>query len=101
MHSGYVERSLELHLFFGRIMKEHSLFLRAGFTPASPSFSEKAEHFKCEFEKLLCEAVRLANGIVSQQMLQSQELVRRMFSPSLDGVSYSDGHSVAHKLNAI
>ena len=25
--------SLELHLFFARIMKEHSLFLMAGFLP--------------------------------------------------------------------
>lgn len=29
----YVILSLELHLFFARIMKEHSLFLEAGFTP--------------------------------------------------------------------
>ena len=35
----YVSKSLELHLFFGRIMKEHALFLRAGFTPANPDFS--------------------------------------------------------------
>lgn len=76
MHSNnYVEKSLELHMFFGRIMKEHSLFLEAGFTPANPSFSEKAEYFKCEFEKLLCEAVKLGSGIVSQQVLCSQELV--------------------------
>lgn len=76
MHSSnYVEKSLELHLFFGRIMKEHSLFLEAGFTPANAEFSKKAENFKCEFEKLLCEAVRLANGIISQQVLRSQELV--------------------------
>lgn len=76
MHSSnYVEKSLELHLFFGRIMKEHSLFLEAGFTPANADFSKKAENFKCEFEKLLCEAVRLANGIISQQVLRSQELV--------------------------
>lgn len=39
----YMIRSIELHLFFARIMKEHALFLRAGFTPAAPSFSEKAE----------------------------------------------------------
>ena len=76
MHSSnYVEKSLELHLFFGRIMKEHSLFLEAGFTPANAEFSKKAENFKCEFEKLLCEAFRLANGIISQQVLRSQELV--------------------------
>ena len=27
----YVTSSLETHLFFGRIMKEHALFLQAGF----------------------------------------------------------------------
>lgn len=36
----YAVQSLELHLFFGRIMKEHALFLRAGFTPANESFSK-------------------------------------------------------------
>ena len=75
MNNNYVEKSLELHLFFGRIMKEHSLFLEAGFTPANPNFSEKAEHFKCEFEKLLCDAVKMSNGIVSQCVLRSGELV--------------------------
>ncbi|WP_334291621.1 DUF2935 domain-containing protein [Metaclostridioides mangenotii] len=29
----YVVLSLELHLFFARIMKEHGVFLEAGFTP--------------------------------------------------------------------
>ncbi|MBQ9080633.1 MAG: DUF2935 domain-containing protein [Clostridia bacterium] len=52
----YIAKSLELHLFFGRIMKEHALFLRAGFTPADPSFSSKAEYYKKEFENLLCSA---------------------------------------------
>lgn len=71
----YVIRSLELHLFFARIMKEHSLFLRAGFTPANTDFAEKAEHFKEEFEKLLCQAVELSNGIISPEVIRSCELV--------------------------
>lgn len=71
----YVVKSLELHLFFGRIMKEHSLFLRAGFTPANPSFSNKAEFYKIEFEKLLNRAISLGNGIVTQNVLDSSELV--------------------------
>ena len=76
MHTNnYVEKSLELHLFFGRIMKEHSLFLKAGFTPVNVSFSNKAEFYKSEFSKLLSCAVTLGNGVVSQQVLQSGELV--------------------------
>jgi hypothetical protein len=71
----YVIKSLELHLFFGRIMKEHSFFLKAGFTPTAASFSNKAEYFMKEFEKLLCQAVTLANGIVRRDVLASGEIV--------------------------
>ena len=71
----YAEDSLELHLFFGRIMKEHALFLKAGFTGANPEFSAEAECYKREFEKLLCQAVRLSDGVVSRQVLDSGEVV--------------------------
>ena len=71
----YVTRSLELHLFFGRIMKEHALFLRAGFTPADPTFSEKAGVFLAEFESLLSAAVGLSSGIAGKDVLESGEVV--------------------------
>lgn len=70
----YIIKSLELHLFFGRIMKEHALFLRAGFTPANASFSSKAEFYKKEFEKLLSYAVTLG-GIARKEVLCSGEIV--------------------------
>lgn len=76
MHTDkYIIKSLELHLFFGRIMKEHSLFLEAGFTPANSDFAKKAEYFKIEFEKLLCNAVMLSGGVVRQKVLDSGEIV--------------------------
>lgn len=71
----YIIKSLELHLFFGRIMKEHSLFLEASFTPANSDFAKKAEFFKTEFEKLLCNAVMLSGGVVRQKVLASGEIV--------------------------
>lgn len=71
----YVIKSLELHLFFGRIMKEHAFFLQAGFTPADPSFSEKAAFFRTEFESLLSGTVDLSNGIVGSAVLSSGEVV--------------------------
>lgn len=73
--NNFVGKSLELHLFFGRIMKEHSLFLKAGFTPANATFSAKAEFFMKEFDKLLCQAVSLSNGIISNEILCSGEIV--------------------------
>ena len=39
----YITDSLELHLFFARIMKEHSLFLKAGFLPANAALVTQAE----------------------------------------------------------
>lgn len=71
----YAEESIGLHLFFARIMKEHSLFLKAGFTPVNKCFAEKAEFFKNEFEKLLCQAVNCAPGIAGRGVLCSGEIV--------------------------
>ncbi|MBQ9169096.1 MAG: DUF2935 domain-containing protein [Oscillospiraceae bacterium] len=76
MHTNhYVVTSLELHLFFGRIMKEHALFLRAGFTPAASSYSAKAELYMKEFEELLSRAVSLSDGIISREVLSSGEVI--------------------------
>lgn len=71
----YVIFSLELHLFFARIMKEHALFLKAGFTPVDKDFANEAEFYKREFETLLRRAVLLSNGVVSGQVLDSGELL--------------------------
>ncbi len=71
----YIISSLELHLFFARIMKEHSLFLEAGFTPVNAAFAREADQLKIRFEELLLEAVRLANGLVREKVLRSGEIV--------------------------
>lgn len=71
----YVILSLEQHLFFARIMKEHSLFLEAGFTPKNTKLSKEADSFKVEFEKLLLDTVKLSNGIVRESILDSGEII--------------------------
>ena len=71
----FVIKSLELHLFFARIMKEHAFFLRAGFTPADPAFTERAAFFQRGFEALLRDAVMLTGGTVSQEVIGSGEIV--------------------------
>ncbi len=71
----YVAFSLELHLFFARIMKEHALFLKAGFTPANPEFSREAEAYKRKFEALLRRAVVLSDGVVGRSVLTSGEIL--------------------------
>lgn len=71
----FIRQSLELHLFFGRIMKEHSFFLQIGFTPRDSNFSSQADAFRMEFDGLLSEAVSLSNGVVNPEVLQSGEVV--------------------------
>lgn len=71
----YVVLSLELHLFFARIMKEHSLFLEAGFTPKNANLAREADRYKATFETLLSRAVDLSNGVVRPAVLSSGEIV--------------------------
>ncbi|MCI9526333.1 MAG: DUF2935 domain-containing protein [Lachnospiraceae bacterium] len=71
----YVTLSLETHLFFGRIMKEHSLFLLAGFPAKETEFIKRADRFREEFEAGLRRTVELADGIVSEPVLNSREIV--------------------------
>lgn len=71
----YATLSLELHLFFARIMKEHSLFLEAGFTVKDSELAKEAEHYKNQFEKLLSYAVSASNGIIRPDVLNSGEII--------------------------
>ncbi len=101
MHTdSYVVKSLELHLFFGRIMKEHSLFLKAGFTPVNESFSDKAEFFKKEFDRLLCQAVSLSNGIISKKVLNSGELVTNFTALAEKQTECFTGISINNEITA-
>lgn len=73
--SNYVRLSLELHLFFARIMKEHAIFLQAGFMPKNTEYIQEAMLYKRKFEKLLSDAVELSNCIISNNVLDSGEIV--------------------------
>ena len=71
----YIVDSLELHLFFARIMKEHSLFLSAGFLPPNGDLAKEGIRFLRQFERLLSRAITLSDHAVSRCVLDSGELV--------------------------
>lgn len=71
----YVTSSLELHLFFGRIMKEHALFLQAGFTPKNKNFLKEADNYRVKFEKLLLDVVKISGGRIRESVINSGEIV--------------------------
>jgi hypothetical protein len=55
-------------------MKEHSFFLELGFTPKDSRYTQQADNFRREFDRLLWEVVSLSDGVVSQDVLQSGEV---------------------------
>ncbi|MDF2840032.1 MAG: hypothetical protein K0Q99_804, partial [Clostridia bacterium] len=71
----FIQKSLELNLFFLRIQKEHATFLEAGFTPANADRARQADVFKRQYELLLRETIEVSNGIISPLVLQSGEIV--------------------------
>ena len=78
----YIRQSLELHLFFGRIMKEHALFLEAGFPCCEKSRIEEANLFRREFEDVLSDLLRIDGITVSDPALHSNELITEFTIPA-------------------
>ena len=76
-NSEYVRLSLELHLFFSRIMKEHVLFLKIRLTPRDSNFSQMADDLRRGFDNILADAISLSDGVVSPVVLDSGEVATR------------------------
>lgn len=73
----YIRLSLELHLFFDRIMKEHSLFLETAFMEKNNDLKRVARNFQNAFSDILKRIVTLANGNISSKFLSSNEIVTK------------------------
>ncbi len=71
----FIRQSLETHLFFARIMKEHAFFLQIGFTPRDSKFAQRADEMKMAFGELLADVIALSDGVVSSDLLQSGEVI--------------------------
>lgn len=73
----FINQSLELNLFFLRIMKEHSIFLEAAFAIKDRNLISQADAFKNEFTRLLSHAIFLSEGVVSSNVLEANEIVTK------------------------
>lgn len=76
-NNDYVRLSLELHLFFDRIMKEHSFFLETAFTEKDKELKSVANNFQRVFSEILDRVVTLADGNVSANFLATNEIVTK------------------------
>ena len=71
----FIQVSIEINLFFQRIMKEHLFFIETNLQPVEADNIAKAKMLKQQFEQLLADTVYYANGVVSEKAIQSDEIV--------------------------
>lgn len=71
----FIMISLEVNMFFQRIMKEHLFLIETNLQPVEANRIAEANALKQSFTQLLAETVSYANGMVSQEAIQSQEFV--------------------------
>lgn len=97
----YISLSLELHLFFDRIMKEHALFLEASFTPKNTNLSKEAVHYKDCFERLLLDTVKLSNLSVNEEVINSGEIITEYTIDAEKKTKYYTGLGINTKVTLI
>ena len=94
----YVTLSIETHLFFARIMKEHALFLEAGFPCKETQWIQRADRLRNEFENLLRKVMQFNCGLMNHEILKSQELVTQFTLQAERRTSQLTGISIDHRI---
>ncbi len=74
----YIEDSLELNLFFLRIMKEHALFIMLGFTPKNKDMANQAQAFREKLDEIFEQTIKVSKGFISNAVMTSGELFTPM-----------------------
>lgn len=73
----FIRLSLELNLFFGRIMKEHLIFMVITLPIKNSKYILEADTLKESFERLLEEVLNTSKGLLSKESLESNEFVTK------------------------
>jgi len=87
----YIRLSLELNLFFLRIVKEHNVFAAASLPPKSVPVSMKLVSMNKNLDQLLSMTISLAQGNISQEVMASGEIVTPRTLPSENAVQVLTG----------
>ncbi|HEX2985683.1 MAG TPA: DUF2935 domain-containing protein [Caproiciproducens sp.] len=73
----YIRKSIEYNLFWARIMKEHAIFIESSMPSSQMHLATQADQFKQQFETLLSDTIRLANGVLPKEVLLSGQYYTR------------------------
>lgn len=94
----FISQSLELNLFFLRIMKEHSLFLEAAFAIKDRNLITTADAFKNQFTMLLSQAISLADGVISPKALVVNDIVTKYTLQAEKATQFQTGITIDTRL---
>lgn len=83
-----ITRSIDLHLFFMRIMKEHMFFIEAAFTPQNFGMQKTASNLKEQASNFLSKVVSIANNNVSKEAIESGDFVTKYTLNAENATSY-------------
>ncbi|NNJ29905.1 DUF2935 domain-containing protein [Lacrimispora defluvii] len=67
----YIQCSLQYHLFWIRILKEHAIFIEATMPPPGKEYADQADTYKQQYDQLLEVAIKLSNGVIPLSVLES------------------------------
>ena len=90
----FIKYSLELNLFFQRIMKEHLFFIETSLHPVAAEYIQEADLLKQSIEEMMIETLIFANGAISQDAIDSKELVTQNTLPAEEITSNLTGSSI-------
>lgn len=101
MTFNFITLSLETHLFFARIMKEHALFIEAGFPCKNSAWIKKASLLREQFEKLLFDVAKISSNRIGCPILKSNELVTEFTLPAEKRTEFLSGITIDTDLTQI
>jgi hypothetical protein len=73
--SEYIRQSIEINLFFLRIMKEHLIHVVNAFILREPNMVQFLINLKDKYEELLTNTILLANGVVKSPSLAAGDII--------------------------
>ncbi len=77
MNETIINLNLETHLYFARIMKEHAIFLEAGFTSKNKNLALEADNIKKDFEHFLNKVLNICQNNISEIGFLAQDFLTK------------------------
>lgn len=73
----FISKSIDLHLFFMRITQEHLLFIESALPSKNKSLKQEAQQLRQELLKIFSYIISISNGYISQNVINSGELITK------------------------